>query len=267
MARAPLILTYHAIEEGASPLCVSPQLFGEHLDAIAAAGGRCSTVADLARGLRAGDVDARTVAITFDDGFESTFEVAVPMLLERGLTATVFCVSGHLGGVSDWATQRPGTIHRPLAGPPALAQASAAGIEIASHGVRHEPLGAVPERIVERELRESREQLEQVISRKVESFAYPYGSLPDRTGLRRVAELYLAACTTRLGRAGSADPYRLPRVDSHYLRRPALLQRAAEASLGPYLGLRSAGARLRRRVASDYSLPPRRQEERSRHGR
>lgn len=254
MAQAPLILTYHAIEKGPPPLYVEPELFREHLDAIEQAGGRTSTVGELASDMRAGHVPARTVVISFDDGFESVFENALPMLLERGLTATVFCVAGHLGGANDWKTQPPGTLPRPLAGAEAIAEIAEGGIEVGSHGVHHAPLGSVLGVVVERELRESRERLEEVTGRDVVSFAYPYGSIVGASGAQRVRELYSAACTTRLGQVRpSTDPYELPRVDAHYVRRPALLRRAVEGSLGPYLRVRAAGARVRRLAIRDYA--------------
>src|SRR5262249_23321631 len=100
-----LVLTYHAVEEGTAPLCISPRLFAEHAAVIAAAGVPVLTVSELASALSAGELPPRAVAITFDDGCASVAEHAAPALAEHGLRATVFCVAGHLGGTNEWRTQ------------------------------------------------------------------------------------------------------------------------------------------------------------------
>jgi peptidoglycan/xylan/chitin deacetylase (PgdA/CDA1 family) len=43
----------------------------------------------------------RAVAITFDDGYRSIHELALPILRERGLPATVFVTSGHMADDSS----------------------------------------------------------------------------------------------------------------------------------------------------------------------
>ena len=117
MSGGALILTYHAIEEGPAPLCVEPALFERHLDCIVAAGSRTVTVATLAEAVRRGERLDGLVAITFDDGFASVARTAWPLLAERGLTATVFCVAGYLGGANDWPTQATGAPRLPLCRP------------------------------------------------------------------------------------------------------------------------------------------------------
>jgi hypothetical protein len=96
--------------------------------------------------------------------------------------------------------------------------------------------------------------LEQAAGVPVTSFAYPYGAGPSPAARALVASTYAAACTTRLGAVGQrTDVHALPRVDSHYLRRPQLLARALSGSLGPYLGARGLAARARRALVKDYA--------------
>lgn len=52
--------------------------------------------------LDAGSLPPRTVCITFDDGYRSVHELALPVLEEFGLPATVFVTSGHVGKGSMW---------------------------------------------------------------------------------------------------------------------------------------------------------------------
>ena len=105
MSARALVLTYHAIEPGPGPLCMEPSLFSAQLDLISEARVRLLTLDRLAEELGAGGPGEPSVALTFDDGFASVAEEAAPMLAERGIPATVFCVAGHLGGLNDWPTE------------------------------------------------------------------------------------------------------------------------------------------------------------------
>lgn len=252
MPRA-LILTYHAVEAGPAPLCVDPALFEAHVDTIARSGAAVLTIRDLVQGLRAGTLEENVLAITFDDGFSSVTESAAPILEARGLTATVFCVAGHLGGTNEWPSARSGGFHSQLASASALAQLAAAGLEIGSHGVEHAPVAGASERVLQREVVDSRRSLEDAVGTRVTSYAYPYGALPERAGANLVAETYDAACTTALGRVGTgSDRHALPRVDAHYVRDPDVLRRVLDGGLGGYLRARGLAVRVRRTLVKDY---------------
>lgn len=250
-----IILTYHAVESAGSPLCVEPALFRAHADAIVASGRRTMTVAQLASELANGGAREPAVVLTFDDAFESAVRVAVPILAERGLTATIFCVAGHLGGSSDWATGRSGGFVSTIASADQLAETASAGFEIGSHGIWHAPLTAASAETLQDEVVASRRMLSQIVGGSVETFAYPYGALPAARGRQLVETTYVAACTTRLDSVSRrADLHLLPRIDAHYVRRPDLLLRALDGSLRSYLSVRRTAARARRFVHKDYRV-------------
>jgi peptidoglycan/xylan/chitin deacetylase (PgdA/CDA1 family) len=244
MSARALILTYHGIEPGPAPLFLEPALFREHLDVLGDSG---ATPVSLDR-LRDEDLPERAVALTFDDGFLSVADEAAPLLVERGLTATVFCVAGHAGGLNDWPTQPRRVRRRPLAGGRQLAELAAAGLEVGSHGTEHVSLARVSEATARREVVDSRRTLEDAVGVPVRWFAYPYGAVPNEGARRLVEETYVGACGagTRAARPG-ADRFALPRVDAHYLRDPRVFRRALEG-FDAYLWLRRAGARVRARV-------------------
>ena len=249
-----LVLTYHGLGRAGGPLAIEPELFAAQLDCLAEQGAQFVTVSELAAAIRAGELPDRAVAVTFDDGMTSVAEEAAPVLAERGLSATVFCVAGRLGGTSDWPSARPGTPRFPLMGARELAELAAGGFEIGSHGMVHEPLVGDSEPLLRREIVDSRLVLEQAIGVAVHSFAYPYGAGPSPAARRAVAATYRAACTTALAIVTrGADAHALPRVDAHYLRSPQLLRRAISGSLGSYLRARALGAGARRRLVKDYA--------------
>jgi peptidoglycan/xylan/chitin deacetylase (PgdA/CDA1 family) len=241
-----VVLTYHAVEDGPAPLCIDPELFRAQLDCLLEVGAETLTISGLAARLRDGGLPARAVAITFDDGCASAVRTAAPLLAERGLTATVFCVAGHLGGRNDWPTQPGGMPSLELAGGDELVELHRAGVEIGAHGVEHAPLDA-DVTAAERELRDGRAMLEEIVGSPVRSLAYPYGAEPARAVAPLVSELYHAACTTRPARVRpGSDPLSLPRVDVHYLRLPALFRRVVSGGLEPYLRARGAVSAWRR---------------------
>jgi peptidoglycan/xylan/chitin deacetylase (PgdA/CDA1 family) len=248
-----LILTYHAVEEGPAPLCFPPKAFRAHLDAIAEAEAEVLTVAEMAAALHDGDLPDRAVAITFDDGFRSIIEHAAPMLHARSLPATVFAVSGHLGGENDWPTQPKRAPRRPLATAEELSELVGEGWEIGCHGLSHAPLAGATPGTLDRELIDARRQLAEATGADVRSFAFPYGAVPGDGARDILAHHYAAAVTTELGPVRpDSDVLALPRIETHYIRRGDLLLRSIEGTLDTYLGARRRLAKVRRVLRRDY---------------
>lgn len=245
---AALIVTYHAIEAGTSPLCMEPSLFRRHLDCLAELGATSVTVSELVASLQSGTLPPLAVAITFDDGCASAVRVAAPLLAERGQKATFFCVAGHVGGVNDWPTQTPDIPRIELAAADELSNLAALGFEIGAHGMDHTPLRGLSVADLDRQIREPRAKLEGAISTDVRCLAYPYGVMPDAAAAQLVAEVYAAACATTLERVtASTDPFALPRIDAHYLRRGSVFRRVVGGGLDSYVRVRRFGRRVGRR--------------------
>ena len=244
-----LLVAYHDISDGRAPLAISPELFEEHLDCLVDCGATTLTVSSFAAALRSGSMPERAVCITFDDGYASAAATAGPLLAERGLVATVYCVAGHLGRMNDWPSQPEWVERRPLASAKALAELARSGFEIGAHGYHHQPLANAGAEDVRREVVASRVFLADEVGVPVETFAYPYGLLPSAGVPTTVGAVYRAACTATPRRAGLGDDLlRLPRVDAHYLRRPALFRRAVLGHAEAYLAVRRTGRSVRDRV-------------------
>ena len=253
MSRGALVLTYHVVDDGPAPLCITPSLFAEHLDCILASGRRSTTVAGLADALVTGAGLDDLVVITFDDAFATVPNVAWPLLAERGLTATVFCVAGHLDGANDWASQHPSAPRRRLAGRTELAAIADAGGEIGSHGLTHAPLDSGDEHLLCRELSQSKAQLEDSLNVSVRTLAWPYGAFSSVAAELASASGYVAACANLVATVRpDSDLFALPRVDAHYVRRPAILRAVLRGSLSPYLRARRVAAGARRLLRKDY---------------
>jgi peptidoglycan/xylan/chitin deacetylase (PgdA/CDA1 family) len=89
-------------------------------------------------------------------------------------------------------------------------------VEIGAHSVTHAALRFVSSAEKEREIRASKEWLEQRLGQPVGAFAYPYGrpSDYDEDVVRLVRQAgFEAACANVAGGVTSAtDPYQLPRL-------------------------------------------------------
>lgn len=87
-----VILLYHHVSETTPPsTSISPQLFRQHLDYLAREGFQVLPLSRVLQTLAEnGEVPDKTVCITFDDGYRSVFDQAMPLLQERGWPFTVF---------------------------------------------------------------------------------------------------------------------------------------------------------------------------------
>ena len=108
-----------------------------------------------------------TCALTFDDGGESDFQHAFPLLLETGLPATFFINTAHAGkrGYLSWAQMR---------------EMQRAGMSFQSHGHQHVNFARLPRATAVSELQLSRGLLEQKLGCAVDCFAAPYGLVNRR---------------------------------------------------------------------------------------
>jgi peptidoglycan/xylan/chitin deacetylase (PgdA/CDA1 family) len=206
----PLALAYHGIAEvplrrDPHGLFVSPDDFRRQVERLSSWGYEFVRFGELAERVQLAQ-GQNCAALTFDDGLVDNLETLVPLLREVGAPATVFVVSGWLGAAYPWATWT-----RILTADEVRALAGE-GVEIGSHTTRHQDLSTLGYEESLADLVQSKQELEDVAGRPVETLAYPFG---------RAGEAAIAACRTagyraacRASGAGSWDtPHELPRQD------------------------------------------------------
>lgn len=96
-ARALPVLMYHHVSPNPGLVTVSPQTFRDQIAGLAARGYRSVGCADLAAFLAGRPLPAKSVVITFDDGYLDNYLHAHPVLREFGFTAVLFLITGRLG--------------------------------------------------------------------------------------------------------------------------------------------------------------------------
>lgn len=153
---------------------VHPDAFARQLDWLLEHGYRGLTVDDLDR---AAPLDGRRVLITFDDGDRSNLEVALPLLVARGLVAEFFVTADFVGR------------HGMLA-PADLRTLVEAGMGVQSHGASHRFLSELDAGELAHELADSKARLEALAGRRVTALALPGGRGGERERRAALAHGY-----------------------------------------------------------------------------
>jgi peptidoglycan/xylan/chitin deacetylase (PgdA/CDA1 family) len=123
-------------------------------------------VEQLVQALKEGSMlPPKPIILTFDDGSETTYTTALPILQRYGFTGVSYIVRNYLGIPRYMSADQIRGLY-------------AAGWEIGSHGLSHIELTSQP-RKHEAEVIESRRRLEKLLGVPVLSFAYPFGVYDD----------------------------------------------------------------------------------------
>ncbi|MGI9258666.1 MAG: polysaccharide deacetylase family protein [Gammaproteobacteria bacterium] len=206
-----VILMYHHVDESTPPsTSVAPQQFEAHLDHLDNEGYQVTPLLEVLTALRNGEpIAEKTVVMTFDDGYVSVLQTAMPMLRDRGWPFTVFVTtdyaSGNHSGYLDWDQLR---------------ELSAIGATIGNHTRTHAHLVRRMEGESESDWRQRiRAEIDGAAVRLTEELgdavvpvlAYPFGEY-DPAIEALVEDLGLFALGQHSGAAGSSsDFHALPR--------------------------------------------------------
>ncbi len=253
IAHNPVILTYHSIAEGLTPIEIPPLLFARQMEWLAE-NARVAPLADVVEALVARrPLPARTVVLTFDDGFADFFSAAAPVLQQHNFPATVFLPTGHCGRTNRWPGQPSWVRVRPLMSWLQIAELAHQGIVFGAHSVSHPDLTAITLAELQKELSSSRSEIESHTHRAADFFCYPYGRWNEsvRDAVRKT---YRGACSTAAGVIEpDADPFALPRVDAHYVRNMSWFRKLFAGSFRAYVSARRLVRRLRGQPEGKYA--------------
>ena len=210
----PILMYHHVGDWGESradwaPWVVRSKEFRAQMDWLVANGFHTITFRELLAGQKAGEsLPAKSVIISFDDGWSAQEGVVRAELEPRGLHAVFFVYTAAVGatpnnsGYISWEQLRI---------------LESAGHEVQSHTVSHGRLTDMPPSQLDREMRESRATIEREMHHSVEVIAYPFGIYDERVmraasaagyefGLRADADLVV----------GKPLQYRMPRIRVGY---------------------------------------------------
>jgi len=150
--------------------------------------------------------------ITFDDGFRDFYTDAFPILQEYGFSATVFLPTLYVDSDIRFKSKECLTWSQVI-------ELSRKGISFGSHTVNHLELYRLGKMEIEYELKNSKEKIDSVLGKQIESFSYPF-AFPDQdnqfiTFMKEMLQKcrYKNGVTTRIGTVSeNEDPLFLRRI-------------------------------------------------------
>jgi len=174
------VLLYHRF--GTSPtgdpnLWIPTERFSAQLQWLTDHGYRTLSLDETFEHLSAGRVPGRSVLLTIDDGFAESLQLAAEALSRHAMRATVFVAADLVG--------RQAELRHPAGGDSMVSTGRIAdrlglirwleqGLDIGSHSLTHRDLRGCDAEVVRREAGESKRRLEDLLSRPVLDFCYPY---------------------------------------------------------------------------------------------
>ncbi|GAP10186.1 predicted xylanase/chitin deacetylase [Bellilinea caldifistulae] len=162
------ILLYHRIVDGeaVNRYEVSLENFHLQMDFLRRNGYETITPVQLAKViLKGGELPAKPVILTFDDGYRSIYDLAFPVLNHYGFEGVVYVITGCVGAPTYMNSEQ-------------ITELFANGWEIGSHTVSHEDLVKNPSHVYD-QIVVSKLYLEKLLGTKELTLAYPYGKADE----------------------------------------------------------------------------------------
>lgn len=115
-------------------------------------------------------------AITFDDGYKSFRDQALPELVDRRIPVHLFVPTGYLGYPPGWLAENDPERKREIVmSPEELRALDSRHVAIGSHCVSHRSLTSLSDAEAEKEITESKRALEEILGREVSTLSFPHG--------------------------------------------------------------------------------------------
>lgn len=199
------VLMYHSIDERSkeTKLSVSPASFRKQMKFLHERNYNVITLKELVDSMKEKNpLPAKTVAITFDDGYENNYSRAFPIIKKYNIPVTIFVVINNIGkkGYLRWK-QIKEMIESGL-------------VSIGSHTLSHSYLPSISDKgQLYREIFASGRMLQRITGQENIFFSYPVGGFNEeiRTLVKEAG--YSGACATNPGRHYPRDDiYALKRV-------------------------------------------------------
>lgn len=184
------IVMYHKIDgnSAASRLSVSPESFKAQMSFLKTHKYNVVKLEDLAGMVRGNKLPPKTIAITFDDGYENNYVNAYPVLKGLGLPATIFIIPAMIGndGYLTWDQ---------------VMEMSESGIiTIGSHSLSHSWLPSLAVQELDREIIDSKRSIESHIGKDADTFSYPLGGFNENVREKVIKAGYKIAVATNPGK-------------------------------------------------------------------
>ncbi|MGE5389747.1 MAG: polysaccharide deacetylase family protein [Deltaproteobacteria bacterium] len=194
------ILMYHQVGDGPNSLFVRDTEFYEQMKYLHDNQYMVVSLAEAAQMLKNKSIPEKTVALTFDDGYQTFYDKVWPVLKQYSFNATVFVITDKVDSAPFMNWDEIKTL-------------SDSGVEIGCHTRTHPSLKSLASNRLGTEILQSRSAIEGNTETAVQTFCYPSGEYRQKAVDLIRQNGYTAAVTTKYGTAGyNNDMYLLPRV-------------------------------------------------------
>ena len=200
-----VFLMYHELELEGRKLCQSEPGYVRYILPLEGFRNQMAWIKTSSwRGLNVGEAlrypAEPSVCITFDDGCETDFIAAAPVLREFGFNATFYLTAGFLG--------KPGYLNATQ-----VRDLDTQGFQIGCHSMTHPYLSDLAESELRREIVDAKLQIEAIIGHSIEHFSCPGGRYDQRTlQMARHAGFATVANSRFYANSRNTSPYELGRV-------------------------------------------------------
>jgi len=184
------IIMYHRIDDQAesSKLSVSPESFERQMQFLKRHNYNVVKLEELPDLINKGNIPYKTIAITFDDGYENNYTEAYPILKELDIPATIF-ISPALIGIEDYLTWDQ-----------VIEMSESTVISIGSHTMTHAWLPGLVEQRFDTEITDSKRAIESHTRKRTPSFSYPLGGFDRHVREKIIKAGYRIATATNPGK-------------------------------------------------------------------
>jgi peptidoglycan/xylan/chitin deacetylase (PgdA/CDA1 family) len=212
------ILTFHTLEDQLSAISFSTQVFRRGMAGFHEKGYRAITLLEAVDSLRQKvPFPERSLVITFDDGYQTIYDVAFPILQRYGMSATVFLTTGGKG-MATGAGRLSSIKGRSMLSWDEIREMHRCGVTFGAHTLTHPDLTRLTFDQIKCEIFGSKSIIEDALGAPVTSFAYPYGRYDVRIR-ELVQQHFTCACSDKFGLITSKSVhYSLERIDACYFR-------------------------------------------------
>lgn len=192
--KIPPVLAYHRVDNkfhwGVTR--VTPKQFHKHLEYLKIRNYVTSSFLKTFSSLSQVKLKKRVI-ITFDDGFKCVYQHAYPLLRGFGFKATIFVVSDFVGRESYWDVNI-GWMRSSHLNWDEIIEMKEGGFEIGSHTCSHPDLTILSSEELIRELKGSKEAIEDKINQEVNFLSLPFGRYNKRVLRFAQKSGYLGVC-------------------------------------------------------------------------
>ncbi len=247
------ILIFHTLDERGQVISFPREAFARSMAMLHENGYRTLSLLETAERVRQRQpFPSRSLVLTFDDGYETVYSEAFPILQCYAMSATIFITTGEVGppGTAD---RIPSCEGQRMLSWQQIQEMHRCGVEIGAHTCTHPDLTRLSTARAKVEIANSKAIIEDVLGASVRSFAYPYGHYDSRS--QAIAQQHFdCACSDILSLVSQRScPYALERIDAYYLRPDGLFDLMLTGWFPWYVRLRRLTRGVKRTLVSKAS--------------